>query len=147
MARTRDGHDVAIRVVAIKNEGHEHLSILRKVATGPITLLSNNHVLPMFTEFHFHDIAFGIFPMVGWMMSDVYDYWAKNSVGDMVDMLMQALEANKPLVQTKIIMRSSSAPRSLSLWMRMQKSSPQSPTGGSSPRNRDISWLHPFTPN
>ncbi|KAF8799944.1 hypothetical protein BYT27DRAFT_6845910 [Phlegmacium glaucopus] len=92
MARTRDGHDVAIRVITINNEGHDHLSILRKVATGPITLLSNNHVLPMFTEFHFHDVAFGIFPKVGWMVSDAYDYWAKNSVGDIVDMLMQALE-------------------------------------------------------
>jgi hypothetical protein len=92
MARTRDGHDVAIRVITIKNEGHKHLSILRKVATGPSTLLSNNHVLPMFAEFHFHDVAFGIFPKVGWMVSEAYNCWAKNSVGDIVDMLMQALE-------------------------------------------------------
>jgi hypothetical protein len=98
MARTREGHDVAIRVITIKNEGREHLSILRKVATGPNTLLSNNHVLPMFTEFHFHDVVFGIFPKVGWMVADAYHWWAKNSVGDIVDILMQALEVslNKP---------------------------------------------------
>ena len=95
MARTRDGHDVAIRVIAMKGEGREHLNILRKVATGPISLLSNNHVLPMFTEFHFDDVVFGVFPMVGWMVSDAYDFWAKNSVGDIVDMLMQALEVRQ----------------------------------------------------
>jgi hypothetical protein len=49
----------------------------------------------MFTEFHFHDVAFGVFPMVGWMVSDAYKYWAKNSVGDIVDMLMQALEVRQ----------------------------------------------------
>lgn len=95
MARTRDGHDVAIRVIAINNEGHKHLSILRKVATGPNTFLSNNHALPMYTEVHFHDIIFGIFPKAGWMLADAYRWWAKNSVGDIVDMLMQALEVSE----------------------------------------------------
>jgi hypothetical protein len=46
----------------------------------------------MFTEFHFHDVVLGVFSMVGWVVSDAYKYWAKNSVGDIVDMLMQALE-------------------------------------------------------
>jgi serine/threonine protein kinase len=46
----------------------------------------------MFTEFHFDDIIFGIFPMVGGTVEYAYECWAKNSVGDIVDMLMQALE-------------------------------------------------------
>ena len=94
IARTREGHDVAIRIIDIKNEGHEHLRILRKIGTGPNAFLSNNHVLPMLSEFHFHDVVIGIFPKVGWMLEDAYHWWAKNSVGDVVNMLMQALEVS-----------------------------------------------------
>jgi hypothetical protein len=90
----RDGHDVAIRVIVMKKEGHEHLSVLRKVATGPTSLLTSNHSLPMFTEFCFEDVIFGIFPKVGWTVAEAYDFWAKNSVGDIIDMLMQALEVS-----------------------------------------------------
>ena len=94
IARTREGHDVAIHVIAIKNEGHKHLCILRKIGMGPNAFLSNNHVLPMLSEFHFHDVVFDIFPKVGWTLEDVYRWWAKNSVGDVVNMLMQALEVS-----------------------------------------------------
>ena len=48
----------------------------------------------MFTEFHFYDVVFGIFPKVGQIMEDAYHWWAKNSVGDVVDMLMQMLEVS-----------------------------------------------------
>ncbi|PPQ81146.1 hypothetical protein CVT25_015198, partial [Psilocybe cyanescens] len=92
-ARTRDGHDVIIRVIVIGNEGHDHLNILRNTATGKGSLLSTNHTLPMFAEFHFEDITFGIFPKVGGSVLYAYDYWAKNSVGDIIEMLMQMLEA------------------------------------------------------
>jgi hypothetical protein len=44
-----------------------------------------------------------------------------------------------------IITPSSSARRSSSRWERMQRSSPPSQMGGSSPPNRDTSWLHPST--
>ncbi|KAL6306172.1 kinase-like domain-containing protein [Sparassis latifolia] len=93
MARTPDGHDVAVRVIVIKNEGHEHLKILRKIATTPRSLLSTNHTLPMIAEFGYEDIIFGIFPRVGSSMKEAFGYWAKNSVGDVMDMLLQALEA------------------------------------------------------
>ena len=93
-ARTRDGLDVLIRVIVIGNEGHDHLKILRTIATGENSLFSNNHTLPMFAEFQFEDIIFGIFPKVGGMMLDAYDDWAKNSVGDIIEMLMQMLEVS-----------------------------------------------------
>ena len=93
-ARTRDGLDVVIRVIVTGNEGHNHLKILRKIATGENSLFSNNHALPMFAEFQFEDIIFGIFPKVGGEMSYAYGYWAKNSVGDIVEMLMQMLEVS-----------------------------------------------------
>ena len=81
------GLDVIIRVTVVGNEGHDHLKILRTVATGENSLFSNNHALPMFAEFQFDDNIFGIFPKVGGEMSWAY------GVGDIVEMLMQMLEA------------------------------------------------------
>ena len=48
----------------------------------------------MFMEFQFEDIIFGIFPKVGAEMSYAFDHWPKNSVGDIIDMLMQMLEVS-----------------------------------------------------
>jgi hypothetical protein len=82
-------------VIVIGNEGHDHLKILRTIATGENSLFSNNHALPMFSEFQFEDIIFGIFPKVGadgGEMVETYGDWAKNSVGDIIEMLMQMLE-------------------------------------------------------
>ncbi|KAG5719375.1 hypothetical protein E4T56_gene13531 [Termitomyces sp. T112] len=91
--RTREGHDVIIRVIVIGKEGHEHLKILRKLATGPLSLYSENHTLPMFSELQFEDIIFGVFPKAGGSVSEAHGYWPRNSVGDIVDMLLQMLEA------------------------------------------------------
>ena len=93
-ARTRDGLDVVIRVIVIGDEGKDHLRLLRTIATGENSLFSNNHALPMFAEFQFEDIIFGIFPKVGGEMFYAYGYWAKNSVGDIIEMLMQMLEVS-----------------------------------------------------
>ena len=50
----------------------------------------------MVAEFQFEDIIFGIFPKVGGEMTCqcMYGYWAKNSVGDVIEMLMQMLEVS-----------------------------------------------------
>jgi hypothetical protein len=49
----------------------------------------------MFMEFQFEDIVFGIFPLVGGEMSYAFgSFWPKNSVGDIIDMLMQMLEVS-----------------------------------------------------
>ena len=48
-------------------------------------------------EFQFEDIIFGIFPKVGAAMFYAYGYWANNSVGDIMDMLMQMLEVGLTL--------------------------------------------------
>ncbi|RDB23619.1 Calcium-dependent protein kinase 4 [Hypsizygus marmoreus] len=92
IVRTPDDHDMAVRVITVKGEGHNHLSILRKIATGHQSLIQENHALPMLAEFSFEDITFGMFPKVGGTMQDAFCFWAKNSVGDILDMLMQALE-------------------------------------------------------
>ena len=90
VARTQDGLDIIIRVIVIRDEGHNHLNILRTIATGENCLLSTNHTLPMFMEFQFEDI----FPRVGGEMLYALGFWPDNSVGDIIDMLLQMLEVS-----------------------------------------------------
>ena len=46
----------------------------------------------MVMEFQLEDIIFGIFPKAGGDMSLAFGFWPNNSVGDVIDMLMQMLE-------------------------------------------------------
>jgi len=46
----------------------------------------------MVSELRFQDLIFGCFPRVGATLEESFSGWAKNSVGDIMDMLMQALE-------------------------------------------------------
>ena len=73
-------------------EGHEHLKILRKFATGSLSLYCDNHALPMFSELQFEDIIFGVFPKAGGTVLEAHGYWPRNSVGDILDMLLRLLE-------------------------------------------------------
>ncbi|GJE86787.1 kinase-like domain-containing protein [Phanerochaete sordida] len=91
-ARCRDGRDVIVRVICIGNKGRTHLDILRKVAHGQMSLFSDNHALPLLDTIEFEDITFGLFPMSGFSLATTYKSWAQNSVGDVVNMIMQALE-------------------------------------------------------
>ena len=50
-------------------------------------------------EFQFEDIVFGIFPLVGAEMTYLFGYWPNNSVGDIIDMLLQMLEVRVTLVR------------------------------------------------
>lgn len=90
-----------VRVMAIQNEGHDVLSIVRRIAAGPLTLLSNNHCLPLIKEFTLDDIVFGIFPRTGGCFDDAWSAWAKNSVGDILDMILQILEVINLLPPSK----------------------------------------------
>ena len=92
IARTKEGHDVTIRPIKLGDEGIEHLNILRRVAVGPLALLSDNHCLPMFDSIEFQDVVLGIFPLVADVMQNAFGGWPQNSVGDIVDMIIQALE-------------------------------------------------------
>ena len=46
----------------------------------------------MFAELAIEDVTFGVFPKVGYPLYYAYGFWARNSVGDILDMIMQALE-------------------------------------------------------
>ena len=45
----------------------------------------------MFSEFQMDDIVFGFFSKVGASIGDIYYFWVRNSVSDIVYMLMQML--------------------------------------------------------
>ncbi|KAL1745832.1 hypothetical protein HDZ31DRAFT_35606 [Schizophyllum fasciatum] len=92
LVRTKDGIDAVVRVVAIGDEGREQLRIWRKLATAPHALISTNHTLPLIQEFDLEHITFAVFPYVAQPMATIYGSWAKNSVGDILDAVMQALE-------------------------------------------------------
>ena len=87
--RTHEGQDVIIRVIVIGDNGRKHLDILRLLATAPQALVSANHALPMIREVQLGHITFGVFPLVGYTLDAS---WANDSVGDILDMLLQALE-------------------------------------------------------
>ncbi|KAF9538438.1 hypothetical protein CPC08DRAFT_717565 [Agrocybe pediades] len=92
-ATSKSGFDVVIRVMVIKDDGREQLDIIRRAATGTASFWSNNHCLPMIDEIVFDDIVLGVFPKVGGLFRHSYDAWAKDSVGDILEMIMQMLEA------------------------------------------------------
>lgn len=77
-------------------EGKRHLGILRKLVRGTTSLLTDNHVIPLWKEVNYEDITFVVCPYVGHSMDDCYGWWAKNSVGDIVDMILQTLEVCVP---------------------------------------------------
>lgn len=48
----------------------------------------------MVDTIEFEDVTLGIFPLTGNDMEMAFDFWAQNSVGDVVDMILQALEVS-----------------------------------------------------
>lgn len=97
--RTGSGKSVMCRVVVIGNHGKNYLEALHRLATSPSTLFSDSGVLPMLKEIQWLDITFCLFPLGGVNLSEVFGDtadWNKNSVGDLMDILLQALEVRSP---------------------------------------------------
>ena len=94
---TSDGLNAVIRITVMGEEGRRHIEILRKLARGTTSLLTDNHVIPLWKEVTYEDITFVVCPYVGHSMDDCYGWWAKNSVGDIVDMILQTLEVRVPI--------------------------------------------------
>ena len=90
-----------MRVVAVGDNGRKHLDILRVLATAPQVLISANHALPMIREVQLGHITFGVFPLVGYTLDAS---WANDSVGDILDMLLQALEVGSLYEQIMLLL-------------------------------------------
>ncbi|KAG7089887.1 hypothetical protein E1B28_011521 [Marasmius oreades] len=95
--RSHDGQDFICRVIVVKGHGSNALQALRRLATGLNAFRSDNHVLPMLREIHFQDITCGLFPITGESMAESFGpdrtRYIQNSVGDLLDMFIQAFEA------------------------------------------------------
>ena len=81
-----------LRVLAIGEDGKEHVDLLNTLARGSSSLFSSNHALPLLEVIEFDDITFGVFPKVSYSCSDVYGSWAQSSVGDILEVIAQCLE-------------------------------------------------------
>lgn len=56
----------------------------------------------MFDTVEFQDVTLGIFPLTADTMQNAFGSWPQNSVGDVVDMILQALEVGLNTVMVKI---------------------------------------------
>ncbi|KAI0672664.1 kinase-like domain-containing protein [Trametes maxima] len=92
-ARAVDGRDVVVRVICVGSEGKNHLQVLKYMSRGLCSQATPNHALPLFELFQLEDVVLGVFPRIGHTLRGLYDSWAENSVGDVVDVIMQCLEA------------------------------------------------------
>ncbi|KAH9945132.1 kinase-like domain-containing protein [Epithele typhae] len=92
-ARTANGQDVVIRVLAVGSNGLEHLHLLNRIATGMPTLVTGNHTLPLLDTIELQDVTFGVFPKAGGSADLLYGSWIEPSEGDILHVLVQCLEA------------------------------------------------------
>ena len=79
-------------MLAIGEEGKEHVDFLKTFARGAYSLISSNHTLPLLDLIDIDGITVGVFPKVAFSCSDLYHSWAKSSVGDILNAIAQCLE-------------------------------------------------------
>ncbi|KAI0636466.1 hypothetical protein C8Q77DRAFT_1246522 [Trametes polyzona] len=137
-ARQANGRDVMIRVLAIGERGRTHIAVLEATSMGPYAYFNDNHSVPLLDFVHFQDITFGVFPKVGFRMQEAYGSWAKNSVGDVVDMILQCVEALVFVHSLTIAHRNAFKDSFLVEWH------PESLLAGHTPRSRPRVFLTDF---
>lgn len=85
---------MVIRVLSAGPEGLDHLEVLQYMSRGATSQATPNHAVPLFELLELEDITFGVFPRIGRTMALAYGFRAENSVGDVIDMVLQCLEAS-----------------------------------------------------
>ncbi|PPQ86422.1 hypothetical protein CVT26_005725 [Gymnopilus dilepis] len=83
-----------LRIITAGGQGQDHLRILRRLSESEDMLMCDNHILRMVDEITFQDITIGIFPRMTWDMEAAISPTRRNSVEDVVYMVLQALEVN-----------------------------------------------------
>jgi hypothetical protein len=87
-ARTTDNHDVLIRLITKGADGGNHLTALRRLATGRIASRGDNHAVPVLREIVYEDMVFAVFPL----MDTGFDAPWYYNFGEIVDAVEQVLE-------------------------------------------------------
>ena len=72
-ARTADGRDVVIRVLATGESGRDHVDILDLISRNYYITVEHNHAIPLLEFVDFEDITFGIFPKISARRIQVLD--------------------------------------------------------------------------
>ena len=72
-ATTDDGRHVVIRLIKKGDQGETHLQVLRRIASGGVALLGDNHALPVLREIVHEDMVFVLFPLVSSGFSHHYE--------------------------------------------------------------------------
>ncbi|KAJ3507622.1 hypothetical protein NLJ89_g6197 [Agrocybe chaxingu] len=103
--RGDDGRDYIVTLVTVGEEGHEHLRTLRRLSFSVDPLLSNNHILPIIKEITYEDLTFVVVPKAMYKVQEGLHQRFKNSVEDVVYMLIQAVEAIIDIHQHRIAHR------------------------------------------
>ena len=104
-ARTADGRDVIIRVLAVGDEGKDHVEILQSISHGVIALLHSSHQLPLLGLIEIEDITLGVFPKAGGSLTEMYGSWAKPSIGDVLDIILQCIEVSPHVLKRRLFLR------------------------------------------
>ena len=81
-------------MLAVGDEGKDHVELLRTVSHGEISLLHGSHQLPLLDLIEVEDVVLGVFPKAGGCLSHVYGSWAESSVGDILDIIAQCMEVS-----------------------------------------------------
>ncbi len=85
---------MVIRVLAVGSHGRSHVEILKLLSRNHYSVIDRNHAIPVLEFLDYQDVTFGIVPKIGFSMFGAYGLWAENSVGDLVDMIMQCIEVS-----------------------------------------------------
>ncbi len=83
-------------MLAIRSHGRKHIEILKLLSRNHYSVIDRNHAIPVFEFLDYQDVTFAIPRKVGFSMLFAYGSlsWAKNSVGDLIDMIMQCVEVS-----------------------------------------------------
>ncbi len=83
-------------MLAVGSHGKSHVEILKLLSRRHYSVVDRNHAIPLFELIKYENVTFGIFPKIGFSVFVAYGpmSWAKNSVGDIVDMFMQCVEVS-----------------------------------------------------
>ena len=90
IARTSDGRDVLIKLIAKGTQGLQDLDVLQNIATGHRAFLGDNHCLPMLRTLTLEDMTFAVFPY----MKSGFSYPWYYDVGEVFDADLQVLQVH-----------------------------------------------------